>query len=112
MNLQDLDTYISGDTGTDTILDLVDRAGAALDLTGATAIVLDAVSAQRDVLAISGSISGAATAGAVILENVAQAFTPTRARPIIHFEGILRWTQAGESWRSLDGVTFAIRLFP
>lgn len=111
-NLADLGTYVSGDTGTDTIITLVDEAGAVINLTGATAITLEAVSAQRDVLSIAGTISGAASDGKAIFENVAQAFTPTRARPIVHFTGVVKWTHAGESWRSRDRVRFAIELFP
>jgi hypothetical protein len=112
MNVLDLGTYTSGDTGTDTILSLVDQAGVALDLTGATAITLEATSPQRDVISIAGAISGAATLGKVIFEDLAQAFALTRSRPRVYFEGVVKWTQATESWRSRDRVRFALELFP
>lgn len=112
MNTIDLGRYVSGDTGTDTVLSLTDDGGVALDLTGASAISLEAASAARELLSIAGSISGAATLGKVIFEDVAQAYTPTRARPLVSFEGVVKWTQAGESWRSRDRVRFAIELFP
>jgi hypothetical protein len=112
VNLLDLGTYISGDTGTDTVITIENENGVAIDLAGATAISLEAVSSKRDVLSVSAMIFGVSTAGQVIIEDLAQAFTPTADRRIAHFEGVVKWSQAGESWRSRDRVKFAIELFP
>jgi hypothetical protein len=112
VGVTDLGTYIKGDTGTDTIITLVDEDGAAMDLSGASAITLECVSPQRDLLSIAGSVSGAGSDGHALFEDLAQAFTPTATRRVVHFTGVVRWTQAGESWRSRDRVRFAIELFP
>jgi len=112
MIYQNFGTYTSGDTGTDSEIEVVDRNGAAFDLTGATAITLEAASAEREAVSVAGAISGAATLGIVLLEDLAQAFIPTAARPSVAFRGVLKWTQAAESFRSRDGVRFVIARLP
>jgi hypothetical protein len=112
MNVTDLETYVSGDTGTDTLITVVDEDGNAIDLTGSTSITLACVSPQRDVLSVAGAISGDPAVGHVIIEDLAQAFTPTASRRIVHFEGVVKWTQLGETHYSRDRVKFAIELFP
>jgi hypothetical protein len=107
-----IDTFISGDTGTDVVVPLKDENGAAFDMTGATAITLVCRSAQRDVFSVAGTIVGSAVDGVVSFEDVALAFTPTRQRPLVHFEGEVKWTQGGETHYSRDRVRFAIELFP
>ncbi len=112
MNYADLGTYVSGDTGTNTQIELVDRNGAAFDLTGATAITLEAASTDRDMISLAGTISGAAALGIIAFAGLAAAFVPTAARPAVRFAGIVKWAQAGLSFRSRDGVHFTIARLP
>lgn len=112
MKTSDLDTYVSGDTGTDTIITVVDEDGKIVDLTGASAVSLECRSPQRDVFSAAGDISGDPENGQTIFEDLAQAFTPTAERRVVHFEGVVKWTQDGEVYYSRDRVKFAIELFP
>ena len=108
----DLGTYISGDTGTDTVLSVVDEDGDAINLGGATAITLVCRSAGRDVGSVSGSISGDPALGRILFEDLAQAVTPTTSRPRLDFIARIKWTQGGELYWTRDAVRFAIELFP
>ena len=114
--MADLGTFVYGDTGTDTEITLVPAprapVGQVIDLTGATAISLEASSSGRDRISVAGSLSGPPSNGKLIFEDLGAAFAPTAQRPLVYFEGYVKWTQDGELFYSLDQVKFAIRLFP
>jgi hypothetical protein len=111
-NVADLGIYIWGDTGTGTLIPVVDEDGDVMDLTLASGITLECVSPQRDVISVAASVLGDAKLGRVVIEDLASAFLPTTSRPLVHFEGVVRWTQGGEPHYSRDRVKFAIELFP
>lgn len=112
VNVTDLGTYISGDTGTDTVLSVVDEDGDALNLGGASDIYLVCRSAGRDVGSVTGSISGDPANGQILFEDIAQAFTPSNARRRMEFVARIKYTQGGELYWTRDAVRFAIELFP
>src|SRR5574341_1175399 len=112
VNIIDLGTYVSGDTGTDTVLSVEDENGVALNLGGASAIKLVCRSAGRDVGEVAAAISGDPALGKVLIEDLANAFTPTPTRPRLDFVARLKWTQGGETYWTRDAVKFAIELFP
>jgi len=112
MNTADLETFIFGDIGTDAIIQAIDEDGEATDLTGATGITLECRSPLEETLSLAGTIYGPASGGKVLIQAIGNAFEPSVARRVIPFEGVLRWTQAGEVQYSRDRVRFTIELFP
>ena len=110
--MADLGTFVYGDTGTDTEITMEDSEGVVIDLTGATAISLEAASSGRDRISVAGSLSGPPSNGKLIFEDLGAAFAPTAQRPLVYFEGYVKWTQDGELFYSRDSIPFAIRLFP
>lgn len=112
MSVINLGTYVYGDTGTDTTIVLATEAGDPYDLSGASGIALVFRSASHDEGEVAAAIIGDAADGNLLIEDLANAFTPTTTRPRLHFLGHIRWTQGGETFFSRDQVRFAIELFP
>ena len=110
MNTQNLGTFTYGDR-TDQEIPLENQDGDAFDLTGASAVTLECVSAGRVVLSLAATVSDA-HGGIVTIPDMGLAAIPTSAVPRLAFLGRLKWTFESQVYYARDQVSFVVELFP
>lgn len=106
----DLGTFTYGDRTVQEI-PIVNENGEAFDFTGATAITLVCRTTEQASAEITLTAPDPHD-GILSFADPALVFEPTRARPLIHVTGRVRWTFQSKEYWAADAVKFAIELFP
>lgn len=120
MIYQDLGAFVVGDTATGALVSIIQRhavvEGSAtpqpFDMTGSTSVSIEAASPERDEITIACELEGLPVDGQILTEPIAPLFTPPASRRIVHFAGIIQWTQGGREVIAEDGVKFQIERRP